>query len=158
MRPRIVGVIGAGELPVELYHTAELIGRKVAACQAVRLTGGLTDAMEAASEGAKAAGGLTIGILPGLWSQEANPYIALPIVTGSSEARNLILVRTTEVLIAVGGGSGTLSEIAFALKLHKPIISLESWQIADDIIRAHTPQDAVARACALPESRCPQGL
>jgi uncharacterized protein (TIGR00725 family) len=156
VRPRIVGVIGASELPVELYHRAELIGREIAARQAVRLTDGLTGAMEAASEGAKAAGGLTIGILPGLWSQNANPYIDLPIVTGLSEARSLI--RTTEVLIAVGGGSGTLSEIAFALKLHKPIISLESWQIADDIIRAHTPQDAVARARELLDSRCPQEL
>ena len=139
MRPRIVGVIGASELPIELYHAAELIGREVAARQAVLLTGGLTGAMEAASKGAKAAGGLIIGILPGYSPQDANPYIDLPIVTGLSEARNLTIVRTAEVLIAVGGGPGTLSEIAFALKLHKPIISLDSWQIADDIIRVRTP-------------------
>ena len=157
MRPRIVGVIGASELPIELYHAAELIGREVAARQAVLLTGGLTGAMEAASKGAKAAGGLTIGILPGYSPQDANPYIDLPIVTGLSEARNLIIVRTAEVLIAVGGGPGTLSEIAFALKLHKPIISLDSWQIAGDIIRVRTPQEAVARAFELLDSRNIQG-
>jgi uncharacterized protein (TIGR00725 family) len=157
VRPRIVGVIGASELPIDLYHAAELIGREVATRQAVLLTGGLTGAMEAASKGAKAAGGLTIGILPGYSPQDANPYIDLPIVTGLSEARNLIIVRTAEVLIAVGGGPGTLSEIAFALKLHKPIISLDSWQIADDIIRVRTPQEAVARAFELMDCRHIQG-
>ena len=153
-----MGVIGASELPIELYHVAELIGREVAARQAVLLTGGLTGAMEAASKGAKAAGGITIGILPGYSPQDANPYIDLPIVTGLSEARNLIIVRTAEVLIAVGGGPGTLSEIAFAQKLHKPIISLDSWQIADDIIRVRTPQEAVVRAFELMDSRDIQGL
>jgi len=158
VRPRIVGVIGASELPIALYHAAELIGREVAARQAVLLTGGLTGAMEAASKGAKAAGGFTIGILPGYSPQDANPYIDLPIVTGLSEARNLIIVRTAEVLIAVGDGPGTLSEIAFAQKLHKPIISLDSWQSADDIIRVRTPQEAVARAFELMDSRDIQGL
>jgi uncharacterized protein (TIGR00725 family) len=140
VRPRIVGVIGGSELPPELCHAAELIGREVASRQAVLITGGLTGAMEAAAKGAKAAGGLTIGILPGFSPQDANPYIDLPIVTGLGEARNLIIIRTAEVLIAVGGGPGTLSEIAFALKLHKPVISLDSWNVADEIIRARTPQ------------------
>jgi uncharacterized protein (TIGR00725 family) len=158
VRPRIVGVIGASELPIELYHAAELIGREVAVRQVVLLTGGLTGAMEAASKGAKAAGGLTIGILPGFSPQDANPYIDLCIVTGLSEARNLIIVRTAEVLIAVGGGPGTLSEIAFALKLHKPIISLDSWNIADEIISVRTPREAIARAFELLDSRDTQGV
>jgi uncharacterized protein (TIGR00725 family) len=153
VRPRIVGVIGASELPIELYHAAELIGREIAARQAVLLTGGLTGAMEAASKGAKAAGGFTIGILPGCSPQDANPYVDLAIVTGLSEARNLIIVRTAEVLIAIGGGPGTLSEIAFALQLHKPIISLDSWQMADEIIRVRTPQEAIARAFEVLDSR-----
>jgi uncharacterized protein (TIGR00725 family) len=147
-----VGVIGASQLPIALYHAAELIGHAVASRQAVLVTGGLTGAMEAAAKGAKAAGGLTIGILPGGSPQDANPYIDLPIVTGLSEARNLIIVRTAEVLIAVGGGAGTLSEIAFALKLHKPVISLDSWNVADEIIRVRTPQEAVARAFELLDS------
>jgi uncharacterized protein (TIGR00725 family) len=158
VRPRIVGVIGGSELPPELYHAAELIGREVASRRAVLITGGLTGAMEAASKGAKAAGGLTIGVLPGFSPQDANLYIDLPIVTGLSEARNLIIVRTAEILIAVGGGPGTLSEIAFALKLHKPVISLDSWNIADEIVRVRTPQEAVTRAFELLDSMGTRGL
>ena len=152
MRPRIVGLIGGSELPPELYNAAEWIGREVATRQAVLVTGGLTGAMEAASKGAKAAGGLTVGVLPGCSSQEANPYIDLPIVTGLGEARNLIIVRTADVLIAVGGGPGTLSEIAFALKFKKPVIGLDSWHVAAEIIRVQTPQEAVERAFELLDS------
>jgi uncharacterized protein (TIGR00725 family) len=117
VRPRIVGVIGASDLPIELHHAAELIGREVAARQAVLITGGLTGAMEAASKGAKAAGGLTIGILPGFSPQDANPYIDLSIVTGLSEARNLIIVRTAEVLIAVGGGPAEITQTDYQPRL-----------------------------------------
>jgi uncharacterized protein (TIGR00725 family) len=158
VRPRIVAVIGGSELAPELYRAAELIGREVAARQAVLITGGLTGAMEAASKGAKAAGGLTIGVLPGISSRDANPYIDLPIVTGLSEARNLIIVRTADVLIAVGGGPGTLSEIAFALKFEKPVISLGSWHVANEIIHVRTPQEAVARAFELLDSAGIRGL
>lgn len=158
VRPRIVGVIGGSKLPSELYSAAELIGREVATRQAVLITGGLTGAMEAASKGAKAAGGLTIGVLPGLSSTDANPYIDLPIVTGLSEARNIIIVRTADILIAVGGGPGTLSEIAFALKFEKPVISLDSWHVADEIIRVKTPQEAAVRAFELLDSTGTRGL
>jgi uncharacterized protein (TIGR00725 family) len=158
VRPRIVGVIGGSELPPTLYDAAELIGREIAARQAVLITGGLTGAMEAASKGAKAAGGLTIGVLPGCSPRDANHYIDLPIVTGLSEARNIIIVRTAHVLIAVGGGPGTLSEIAFALKLQKPVISLDSWPVTDQIVRVQTPQEAVARAFAVLDSTNSQEL
>jgi uncharacterized protein (TIGR00725 family) len=153
-----VGVIGGSELTPELYNAAEQIGREVAARQGVLITGGLTGAMEAASKGAKAGGGLTIGILPGCSSREANPYIDLPIVTGLSEARNIIIVRTADVLIAVGRGAGTLSEIAFALKFTKPVIGLDSWHVTDQIICVQTPQEAVARAFELLDSASIQGL
>jgi uncharacterized protein (TIGR00725 family) len=99
-----------------------------------------------------------IGVLPGCSPQDAYPYIDLPTVTGLSEARDLIIVRTAEVLIAVGGGPGTLSEIAVALKLYKPLISLESWNVADEIIRVQTPQEAVARAFELLDSIGARGL
>jgi uncharacterized protein (TIGR00725 family) len=158
VRPRIVGAIGGSELPREPSHAAELIGHEVAMRQAVLITGGLAGAMEVASKGAKAAGGLTIGALPGCSPQDVNPYVDLPIVTGLSEARDLIIVRTAEVLIAVGGGPGTLSEIAVALKLPKPVISLESWNVADEIIRVQTPQEAVARAFELLDSIGARGL
>jgi uncharacterized protein (TIGR00725 family) len=161
VRPRIVGVIGGSELPVGLSHAAESIGHEVAMRPAVLITGGLTGAMEATSKGAKAAGGLTIGVLPGFSPQDANPYIDLPIVTGLSEARNLTIVRAAEVLIAAGGDPGTLSEIVeivFAPKLHKPVISLESRNVADEIVRVETPQEAVARAFELLDSIGTRGL
>lgn len=149
MRPPIVGVIGGSEPPADLCNAAEQIGREIAARQAVLITGGLTGAMEAASKGAKTAGGLTIGVLPGFSPHDANPYVDLPIVTGLSEARNLIIVRTADVLIAVGGGPGTLSEIAFALKCGKPVVGLHSWRIAADMDHVQTPHEAVIRAFEL---------
>jgi uncharacterized protein (TIGR00725 family) len=149
VRPPIIGVIGGSEVSPELYSAAELIGREIGTRRAVLITGGLSGVMEAAAKGAKEAGGLTIGVLPGFSPADANPYIDLPIVTGLSEVRNIIVVRTAAVLIAVGGGYGTLSEIAFALRLHKPVIGWNSWPVADAIIWVQTPQEAVARAFAL---------
>jgi uncharacterized protein (TIGR00725 family) len=149
VRPPIIGVIGGSEVSPELYRAAELIGHELATRRAVLITGGLSGVMEAAAKGAKGAGGLTIGVLPGFSPADANPYIDLPIVTGLGEVRNIIIVRTAAVLIAVGGGYGTLSEIAFALRLQKPIIGLNSWPVADAIIWVQTPQEAVARAFAL---------
>jgi uncharacterized protein (TIGR00725 family) len=135
-----------------LYGAAEVIGREAAARQVVLVTGGLTGVMEAAAKGAKAAGGLTIGILPGSSPHDANPYIDLPIATGLGEARNIIIVRTAEVLIAVGGGYGTLSEIAFALRLQKPVIGLDTWHAVESIVHVRTPQEAITEAFALLES------
>ena len=133
MRSRIVGVDGANELPpIDFSYAVELTGYEVAVRQAVFLIAGLTGAIEVATQEAKAAGGLTIGILLGYSPLDASPYIALSIVIGLSEARNLIIVRTTEVLVAVGDGLVTLSEIAVALKSRKPIISINSWNIARD--------------------------
>jgi len=152
VRPRIVGVIGGSEVSPSLYAAAETIGREVAARQAVLITGGLAGVMEAASKGAKAAGGLTIGILPGLSPNDANPYVDLPIATGLGEARNIIIVRTADVLIAVGGGYGTLSEIAFALRLQKPVIGLDTWDVAVSIVRVQTPQEAIVEAFTRLES------
>jgi uncharacterized protein (TIGR00725 family) len=149
VRPWIVGVIGGSEVSSDLYNAAEVIGREIAKRQAVLITGGLAGVMEAAAKGAKSVGGFTVGVLPGFSPQDANPYIDLPLVTGLSEARNIIIVRTADVLVAVGRGFGTLSEIAFALKLQKPIIALETWDVADALIRVWTPQDAVERAFAL---------
>jgi uncharacterized protein (TIGR00725 family) len=158
VRPRIVGVIGGSEVSPALYAAAEAIGREIAAQGAVIVTGGLTGVMEAAAKGAKAAGGLTIGILPGLSPNDANPYIDLPIATGFGEARNIIIVRTADVLIAVGGGYGTLAEIAFALRLRKPVIGLDTWPVADSIVRVQTPHEAITAALALldaPDRRRP---
>jgi uncharacterized protein (TIGR00725 family) len=152
VRPWIVGVIGGSEVSPELYRAAETIGREIALRRAVLITGGLTGVMEAASRGAKAGGGVTIGVLPGLSPHDANPYIDFPIVTGLGEARNLIIVRTADVLIAVGRGYGTLSEIAFALRLQKPVIGLDTWEVDEAIARVQSPEEAVARAFMFLES------
>jgi len=120
--------------------------------------GGLGGVMEAACRGAKSQGGLTIGVLPGLSGYEANPYVDIPIVTGLGEARNVIVVRTAQAVIAVDGEYGTLSEIAYALKLGIPIVGLDTWQLAKGgrlvsvIVEAATPSEAVDKALALGKS------
>lgn len=125
--PRIA-VIGAAACSAEQAAMAEEVGRLLAEAGAVVLTGGRGGVMEAASRGASRAGGLTVGILPGNDAHEANPWVHLPIVTGLSEARNAILIRTAQAVIAVGGEYGTLSEIAFALKFGRPVIGLYTWR------------------------------
>lgn len=130
----------AGEL-----RAAEEVGRALARAGAVLLTGGLGGAMEAACRGAAQAGGLTVGLLPGADRAAANPHVAIAIATGLGELRNGLLVRAADVLIAVGGGYGTLSEIALALRVGVPAIGLHSWEISG-LEQASSPADAVARA------------
>ena len=107
--------------------------------------------MEAAARGAKSAGGLTVGVLPGTSREEANPYIDIPVVTGLGEARNVIITRSVHAVIAIGGMYGTLSEIAFACKFGIPVIGLNTWRIdrpgleQPPIIEAKTPEEAVER-------------
>lgn len=113
---------------------------------ALVLTGGLGGVMEAACRGAKEVGGQTIGILPGVDAADCNPYVDIPVVTGLNHARNIIVVRSSAVLIAVGGQYGTLSEIAFALKLGKPVVGLDSWDVGEGIIKASGPAEAVKMA------------
>ena len=111
--------------------------------------------MAAASRGAWQAGGLTIGILPGFAASEANPWVKLPIVTGLGEARNAVLMRTAQVIIAIGGEYGTLSEIAFALKFGRPVVGIGTWQAVNDtgsplpIRRTTTAEEAAALALDL---------
>jgi uncharacterized protein (TIGR00725 family) len=101
--------------------------------------------MEAVSRGAKQAGGLTIGLLPGAEPTDANPYIDVPLATGLSDARNAVVARASEVLIAIAGEYGTLSEIALALKMGRRVIGLGTWSIARDVCVVETPQQAVAK-------------
>jgi uncharacterized protein (TIGR00725 family) len=102
--------------------------------------------MEASARGAQRAGGMTVGILPGFSSEDANPFITIPIVTGLSHARNVLVVRSSQALIAVEGGYGTLSEVAIALTLGKPVIGLHTWDVSGDIIMVATPEEAVQKA------------
>ena len=99
--------------------------------------------MEAAARGCVEAGGLTVGILPGYQKESANPYIKIAIPTGLAEGRNLLVVRASDVLVAVAGGYGTLSEIALALKTEKPVVGLETWKDIDGITYAADPKKAI---------------
>jgi len=142
-----IGVIGGNICSSEIAQTAEAVGAEIARRGAVLICGGLTGVMEAACRGAKSAGGTTIGILPGFDAAEANAYVDIPIVTGMSYARNLIIVRSCEAIIAIDGRYGTLSELAFALQLKKPVIGLAlSWEISPEIIKARSPKEAVELA------------
>jgi len=142
MEQRIIGVIGAGTATPEILEMAEETGRLIAKHGYLLICGGMGGVMEAAAKGAKNEGGTTIGILPQPDRHSANPYIDIPIATSFGEARNLIIIRTADLLIAVGGEYGTLSEIAFALKTEKPVIGLHTWDIKG-VIRAATPAEVM---------------
>jgi uncharacterized protein (TIGR00725 family) len=152
----IVAVVGDGFCSAETARLAEEVGRQLAEQGATILCGGLGGVMEAACRGAKRAGGLTIGVLPGRDRRDANPYVDIPIVTGMGEARNVIVVSSAQSVIAVSGGYGTLSEIAHALKVGIPVVGLGTWQLGKDtwdekgaITVATDPADAVQKALAL---------
>lgn len=141
---KIIGVIGAGKADNELIKLAEDVGRLLAKEGSIIVTGGLGGVMEATCRGAFIEGGITVGILPTFQKEDANPYVKIPIPTGMGEMRNVLIVRASDVLIAIGGGYGTLSEIAFALKMGKKVIGLKTWDI-EGIIRVNSPEEAVSK-------------
>lgn len=145
MRPT-VAVVGAGVANQETAALAEEVGERLAASGVVLICGGLGGVMEAAARGAKREGGTTVGILPGLAPQEANSYIDIPIVTGLSHARNAIVVRSAEVVIALPGEYGTLSEVALALKMGIPVVALKAWSTLGGVLYTETPAEAIERA------------
>jgi uncharacterized protein (TIGR00725 family) len=139
--------VGPGEASAEQEAVAEEVGRLLAGRGAVVVCGGLGGVMEAACKGARSEGGTAVGILPGLDRGAANPYVSVAIATGLGEARNPLVVRAADALIAVGGEYGTLSEIALALKAGKPVVGLGTWEI-DGVERADGPHSAVEAALA----------
>jgi uncharacterized protein (TIGR00725 family) len=141
-----VAVVGPGEATADQERLAETVGRGLAERGAVVVCGGLGGVMAAACRGARSAEGKTVGILPGGDRSEANQWVEIAIATGLGELRNGLIVRSADVVIAVGGGHGTLSEIALALKAGLPVIGIGSWDI-EGIERVATPADAVSRAC-----------
>jgi len=147
----VIGVIGAGagNCTEQEKSIAEQVGREIARHGGVLVCGGLGGVMTAASRGAKSENGTTIGILPGSDKQNANQYIDFAIATGIGEARNLVIIKTADVVIALPGKFGTLSEMAFCKKMGKPIVSLSNWDISDDIEKFENPAKAVARAFEL---------
>ncbi len=142
-----VGIIGGSRPQSHHLEMAHQVGYLVARRGGLLICGGLGGVMEAAARGAKEAGGLTVGILPGSDYNEANPYIDISVATGIGHARNALVVMNSDVLIAIGGEYGTLSEIAFAFIYNKKIISLDSWNIPG-VIQARTPEEACELAWA----------
>jgi len=150
-RPRpSVSVIGAGAATAEEKALAEEVGRLVAERGAVLVCGGLGGVMEAACRGARSADGLTVAVLPGYDRSAANPWAEVAIATGLAEARNVVVAASGDGCIAVGGSLGTLSEIAIALKLGRPVVALGSWRLEPNRLRedsrlltAETPAEAV---------------
>jgi uncharacterized protein (TIGR00725 family) len=135
-----VSVVGSG---AEHEEHAETVGRLLAERGATVVTGGLGEVMEAASRGAKKAGGTTIGILPGETRSDANRWLDHVVVTGIGHGRNLAVVASGDAVVAVGGRYGTLAEIGFALTLGRPVVVLEpGWQV-EGTERARTPAEAV---------------
>ena len=147
-----IGVLGPGTAATEALALAREVGAEIARRGAILVCGGLGGVMEAAAHGAKEAGGLTVGIVPGVDAGEANEFVDVPVVTGMGEARNVVVVHSSNAVIAIAGSYGTLSEIALALKIGVPVVGLGSWELRGPdgneppIIRASSPQEAVAKA------------
>ncbi len=150
-----IAVIGAGDCDPGTAALACEIGKIVAQRGAVLITGGSTGAMEAACQGAHSAGGLVVGILAESVSHAANQWVDVTIPTGMGQLRNGLVVGSADAVIAVGGEWGTLSEIALALKMGKPVIGLHTWTFArddaarDDLVRVQSPREAVDQAFEL---------
>lgn len=145
-RPKIrIGVIGGAQPTKTSRQQAYRVGQLIAEKGAVLVCGGLKGTMEAAAKGAKQKGGLTIGILPGENPGDANPYIEVAVATGIGYSRNALVVMNADVLIAVGGHYGTLSEIAYALIQKKKVIGIGTWDIPG-VIPINTPEEAVDEA------------
>ncbi|HFC46920.1 MAG TPA: TIGR00725 family protein, partial [Dissulfuribacter thermophilus] len=144
-----IGIIGAGRCDETIYDLAYSVGQMVAERGAILYCGGLGGVMEASAKGAVSKGGVTVGILPGAKASDANDYIKIPVVTGMGHARNVILVRSCEALIAISGSHGTLSEIALALKMWKPVVGLYTWKNILDVHYVKTAEEAVEKAFSL---------
>ncbi len=153
-RPRI-GVMGAASCSPEIYELARKVGFLIGRKGAILISGGMGGVMEASARGAKEAGGITIGILPGSDSGEANCYIDIPIVTDLGNARNVVNILTSHAIIAIHGAHGTLSEIALAMKCGVPVVGLQTWSLispegqAPPLTPAGNPEEAVEAALKL---------
>jgi uncharacterized protein (TIGR00725 family) len=147
-RARYVAVVGPGEASPQELQSAEDVGAGLAARGAVVVTGGLGGVMEAACRGARSRRGRTVGILPGEDRAAANGWVEIAIATGLGELRNGLVVRAADGVVAVGGGHGTLSELALALKLGRPVVGLGTWDV-HGVEHVSTPAEAIDRICAL---------
>ena len=152
---RVIAVIGRSSCSATEEAVAEEVGRLLARNGVALVCGGLGGVMEAACRGARSDGGLTIGILPGNDRCAANQWVSLPIATGTGQARNMAVVRSSQAVIAIGGAYGTLSEIAFALDSGIPVVGINTWRLTgrdtgrDPVRQVSTGEEAVELAIRL---------
>jgi uncharacterized protein (TIGR00725 family) len=155
---RIIAVVGAGAATPKEERLAEKVGRGLAEAGAILICGGRGGVMAAACRGAREAHGITVGILPGTDAREANPWVSIPLATGLGEARNAVIASAAQAVIAIGGEWGTLSEIALARKMGRPVIGLETWQLqrggqpVQGICYTDSPEEAVRWAITLQQT------
>ena len=146
-----IGVIGAGECGERLWDLAYRVGELIAEHGAVLINGGLGGVMEASAKGAQERGGTVIGIIPQGDTKMANSFCTVVIATNMGHARNMVIIHSSSAVISIGGGFGTISEMAIALKLGKPLISLEPPLKLNGMIPAKTPEEAVRKAIEMSE-------
>ena len=140
----LISVIGGRKVEKSLLKEAEVVGRLLAKKDAILICGGLGGVMEAVSRGMRSEGGLTVGILPQDHRDKANDFVDIPIATGLGIGKNVIIARTADAVIAIGGEYGTLSEIAFALQMGKPVVGIRTWNIKG-VIHAKDAEEAVKK-------------
>jgi len=141
---KVVGVIGGRQCSKEVEQVAHELGKKLAKVVGILVSGGLSGAMEAVCQGFKAGGGVTLGIIPGYDKKDANKFVDIVIPTGLGLARNVLVVKSADMVVALPGEAGTLSEIAYCLQFGIPVISLNSWDIKG-VIKVKTVDEAVNR-------------
>ena len=142
MRKKIVGVIGGHNCTKEVEQLAHNLGKNLTKVVQVLVSGGLSGTMKAVCQGFQSSGGITIGIIPSYDKKDANEFVDIAIPTGMGLARNVLVVKAADVVIALPGEAGTLSEIAYCLQFGIPVISLNSWDIAG-LIKVKTVKEAV---------------
>jgi uncharacterized protein (TIGR00725 family) len=154
-----IGVAGASQPDQEVVELAEALGRRLAEAGAVVVCGGGGGVMTAVCRGVAAGGGTSVGLLPGADRRDGNRYLGVALATGLGEGRNVLLVRASDALVAVGGGFGTLSEIALALRVGVPVVGLRTWSLGlagrpvDAFPVAHDPDEAARLVLAAAEAR-----
>ena len=148
-RKPIIAIVGAGKCSKKLRDKAALVARQVVKNGGVVVCGGMGGIMEGAARGAWEGGGVSIGILPSEDRSDANKFITFAIPTGFGEARNLMVIRAADAVVAFPGKYGTLSEMAFALKIGKPLISIAAWKLGEEIIQIDDATQAADKALEL---------
>jgi len=141
-----VAVVGSGTATGELYERAREVGRLIAERDGIVVCGGLSGVMEAAARGTAEAGGVAIGILPDEDRGRQNEYLTYSVATGVGQARNLAVICSGDVVVSVGGGYGTLSELGLAKKVGRPVVVLDGWDLGEHVAVAGSPEEAVEAA------------